>query len=54
MKCWYCKTELVWSGDADFEDIGLEDKGIISYLQCYNCPTSIEVYYNIDKEKDYK
>ena len=54
MNCWHCKTELVWGGDFTFEEYGLEGEGIVSNLSCQSCPAYVEVYYDIDKEKDYK
>tara|TARA_R100001594_G_scaffold44767_1_gene77287 strand:- start:5611 stop:5775 length:165 start_codon:yes stop_codon:yes gene_type:complete len=54
MKCPNCNKELIWGGDHDFEAFGLDGNGIVSNLSCSNCPTSVEVYYNIDEEKDYK
>ena len=30
------------------------DNGIVSNLSCPKCPTSVEVYYNIDEEDNYK
>ena len=54
MNCWNCKTELIWGGDHDFDDYGLESNGIVSNLSCPKCPTSVEVYYNIDEEKNNK
>ncbi len=50
MKCWHCNTDLIWGGDFDFEDYGLDGNGIVSNLHCEKCPTNIEVYYNIDEE----
>ena len=52
--CWFCGSDMIWGGDFDFEDYGMEDEGIVSNLSCPNCPTSVEVYYNIDEEKNYK
>ena len=54
MNCWHCKSELVWGGDHTFEDYGLEGNGIVSNLSCQSCPVEVEVYYNIDEEKDYQ
>ena len=54
MNCWHCKSKLIWGNDFTFEDYGLEDEGIVSALSCPNCPTEVEVYYNIDEEKNYK
>lgn len=54
MKCWNCKSELIWGGDHSFEDYGLEGNGIVTNLSCPNCPSNVEVYYNIDEENNYK
>ena len=54
MNCWHCNKELISGGDHTFEDYGMEGEGIVSNLSCPNCPTSVEVYYNIDEEGDYK
>ncbi len=54
MNCWHCKTELIWGGDHDFEDYGMDGNGIVSNLSCPKCPVSVEVYYNIDEEDNYK
>ena len=52
MNCWHCNSELIWGGDHDFEDYGLEGQGIVSNLSCNKCPTSVEVYYNIEEENN--
>ena len=52
MKCWHCNSKLIWGGDHNFEDYGLEDEGIVSNLSCPNCPTTVEVYYNISEQKE--
>ena len=54
MNCWHCNKELISGGDHTFEDYGMEGEGIVSNLSCPNCPTSVEVYYNIDEEDNYK
>ena len=53
MKCYKCNNELICGGYHDFEDYGLSGKGIVSNLSCPNCPIYVEVYYNIDEEKNY-
>ena len=50
MNCWHCRTELIWGCDFDFDDYGLDGNGIVSTFSCPNCPTTAEVYYNIDEE----
>ena len=54
MNCWQCKSDLIWGGDHSFEDYLMEGEGIVSNLHCPNCPVEVLVYYNIDKEQDYK
>lgn len=46
MNCWHCNKELIWGGDHDYSDYGLEDSGIISNLSCPNekCGAYVEVY----------
>ena len=36
MNCWHCKTELIWGGDFDYEDYGIDRDGIVSNLSCPN------------------
>ena len=45
MKCWHCNNELIWMNDHDNEDI---EGGIITYLNCLYCPTTVEVHYTPD------
>jgi hypothetical protein len=35
MKCYNCRTELIWGGDHDCEDD--EDHAIVTNLSCPNC-----------------
>ena len=51
MNCWHCNTELIWGGDHDYEDYGMEGEGIISNLSCPNCSSFVEVYLPILDEK---
>ena len=44
MNCWHCKTELIWVGDFNFEDYGIEEDGIVSTLNCPKCNSYVEVY----------
>lgn len=43
MKCWYCKSEVIWNSDYDLEDI-IGEEGILTSLQCSNdkCGASYE------------
>ena len=49
MDCWHCNTELIWGGDHDFEDYGMEEEGIVSNLSCPNCHAFVEVYLSFKK-----
>ena len=37
MKCWHCNSEVIWGGDHDYEDYGMEGEGIVSNLSCSGC-----------------
>ena len=42
--CPVCNLPMCWDIDNDFQDIGLEEKGIIHYYHCEKCGTEIEIY----------
>ena len=44
MNCWHCNTELIWGGDHDFEDYGMEEEGIVTNLSCPECHALVFVY----------
>tara|TARA_R100000329_G_scaffold135821_1_gene116314 strand:+ start:843 stop:1040 length:198 start_codon:yes stop_codon:yes gene_type:complete len=49
MKCWHCKTELIWGADHDLED---NDEFImVTNLSCPNCGSYVEVYYPKQKTR---
>mgnify|MGYP003151584481 CR=1 FL=1 len=52
MDCWHCGKDLIWGGDHDFEDYGMEGEGIVSNLSCQNCPATVEVYLPIESGED--
>ena len=52
MNCWHCNAELIWLGDHDFEDCGMEDEGIVSHLSCPKCDAFVEVYLSFKNEKE--
>lgn len=45
--CPDCKKELIWGGDHDYEDYGLESEGIVSNYTCPNedCTTESLIIY---------
>ena len=51
MKCWHCNSEVIWGGDHDYEDYGMEGEGIVSNLSCSKCSAFYECYLAIEEEK---
>ena len=51
MNCWHCNTELIWGGDHDYEDYGIDEEGIVTNLSCPNCDAFVEVYLPLDNDK---
>lgn len=51
--CWFCGSEMIWGGDHDFEDYGMEDEGIVANLSCSadGCETYAE-FFNTIKQKE--
>ena len=54
MKCWHCNSEVIWGGDFDFEDYGMDGKGIVSNLSCSNCKAFYECYLDLEEESNGK
>ena len=54
MKCWHCNSEVIWGGDFDFEDYGMDGKGIVSNLSCSNCKAYYECYLDLEEESNVK
>lgn len=52
MKCPVCEEELCWDSDADFDDLGIDGRGIISFYHCCNCKAEIEIYKREDDENE--
>ena len=50
MKCYNCRTELIWGGDHDCEDD--EDHAIVTNLSCPNCGAFHLVYWGHKDEKE--
>ena len=52
-ECFHCgHRSVVWSGDFDFDDYGLEGEGIIHVCHCSNCGADIEYYVRTDTDDD--
>ena len=61
MECWHCKEDVIWGGEFDYEDYGLEGEGIVSNFSCSSCEATYECYYpfpgmpeNENKKKENK
>ena len=52
MKCWHCNSEVIWGGDFDFEDYGMDGEGIVSNLTCSNCKAYYECYLDLEEESN--
>ena len=50
MKCYNCKTELIWGGDHDCEDE--EEHSIVTNLSCPNCGAFHLVYWGHKEEQE--
>lgn len=50
MKCFICNGEVIWGGDFDNEDYGLEGSGIVSNYTCSKCQAYYEVFVSFVKE----
>ena len=51
MNCWHCGSNLIWGGDHSFEDMGMDEEGIVSNFSCPNCPATVLVYLPINTGK---
>lgn len=53
-RCWQCKSELIWGGDHDIQEMYEDEQseGIVSNFSCsnYDCNTHVEVYHIFEKE----
>ena len=52
MKCWHCNKELIWGGDYDYEDYGMEGEGIVSNFSCKKCDATYECYLPLGGQDD--
>tara|TARA_R100001591_G_scaffold50132_1_gene60531 strand:+ start:129 stop:284 length:156 start_codon:yes stop_codon:yes gene_type:complete len=49
MKCWHCKTELIWGGNHDISEES-EEYLMVTNLSCPECDCHVLVY--MPKEKN--
>ncbi len=50
MRCWHCKTRLIWGGDHDY-DIS-DDFSMVTNLSCPNCKCLVLVYLPTDEDEE--
>lgn len=55
MKCTQgkCDSKLVWQSDFDFEDVGYEGDGIVSYWICPKCNSMHELVSDFELGEEY-
>lgn len=52
-ECFNCGVRaVIWDSDFDYEDYGLEGKGIIHECHCTNCGARITYYIDIEEEEE--
>ena len=49
MNCYHCQSLLIWGGDFNYEDYGLEGEGLVSNLSCPKCHTAVDVWHPSEK-----
>lgn len=50
-ECFHCCTKgVIWDSDFSFEDVGLEEDGIVHFCHCTNCGARIEYYISLEVE----
>ena len=53
-RCWHCKSELIWGGDHDVQEVYEDEQseGIVSNFSCSNCDcnTHVEVSHIFENE----
>lgn len=43
-RCFLCGGKVMWKNDFMFEEIGMEDDGIVHFCECSKCGAEYEVY----------
>lgn len=52
-ECFHCGARsVIWNGDFEFEDYGLEGVGIVQNLHYENCGAEIMYFIKIGEEND--
>lgn len=52
-ECFHCGNQsVIWDGDFDFEDYGLDGDGIVHHCHCTECGAEIDYYIRLDDPED--
>lgn len=52
-ECFHCGAKaVIWDADFDYEDYGIDRKGIIHTCHCRNCGAMIEYYIDTDADEE--
>lgn len=52
-QCFNCgQYAVIWMNDFDFEDYGIDGKGIVHVCHCTNCDADIEYYCPIEESNE--
>jgi DNA-directed RNA polymerase subunit RPC12/RpoP len=52
MKCFYCKSNVVWQSDFSTEDYGIEQRdGIVSNYVCFECDSEYQTIRWLEEDE---
>ena len=51
MKCFYCKSNVVWQSDFSTEDYGIERDGIVSNYVCFECDSEYQTIRWLEEDE---
>lgn len=50
-RCWFCGGRMIWGGDNDFADYGIEGDGVVANLSCSNCGATAEFFTKMNEDE---
>lgn len=50
--CWYCRSEIIWDSDFNYDEVHGEGDGIVTFLHCPVCGAEIMYSLREDEEDD--
>lgn len=51
-ECFYCGGRCIWNSDADADEVGYYEPGIVAFWTCSECGAEYEVYLKFKEEDD--